>query len=421
VFGSVRNSRVVRLAMAVSERYGRDSGGYLSAAIAYYAFLSLFPLLLLAFSVIGFLLAGSPGVQEDVADRIAEAVPGLETIVGRNIDALVAARTGAGLIGLAGVLWTGTGVVGAARNAVRRVFREPLPEGIVQDKVLLVALTVGLGVVALTATGLAGVTAGLDAEGPLGVLLLVGAPVLAFVLDLGLFVAAYRVLRRERRSWREVFPGALFAAIGWTLLKLIGTWYATRVVGNASAVYGTFATTVGVLVLLYLAARLFVYGAELDAVLLEETGKEEEGGGGSVEPHGNGEGAGRGPTDRSTPQLMRSIGADTVTLVRKEVELAKQEVKEGIAAKLMGVVGLAIAGVLALYFLGFGAAAGAAGLSLVLPSWAALLIVGGAFLLLAGIFAVVGLGALRRAPLAPRKTKETVKEDIEWARAQLRR
>jgi len=125
--------------------------------------------------------------------------------------------------------------------------------------------------------------------------------------------------------------------------------------------------------------------------------------------------------EQSTPQLVRSIASDTSTLVRKEVELAKQEITEAVMARVKASGALAGAGVMSLYGLLFlGVAAGAA-LSLVLATWLAFLIVAAGFLLLAGGAAMFGLVRIKRPPLAPEETKRTVKEDVEWARAQLKR
>ena len=423
--------------MAVGDRYTRDSGGYLSAAIAYYGFLSLFPLLLLAFSIVGFVLAGRPDLREDVAEAVVEAVPGVSTIVGENLDALVRGRAAAGVIGLGGLLWTGTGVAGAARNALRRVFRQPLPQGIVEDKVRLVIKTIGLGTLALMATAVAGLIGGIEAHGPIGVVLLIAIPVATLVLDLLLFLASYRTLMKGRPAWRGLLPGATFAAVGWSVLKLFGAWYASRQVTGSSDVYGTFAATVGLLLLLYLGGRLFVYGAELNAVLAEEgedrgwDGKNQRvQGGGEVDRNAKPVAPSaetsstvdlRPPGGRSTVELVRSIGGDAALLVRKEIELAKQEVKEGVTSKVRGGVLLAAAAVFGLFALGFIATAGARALGLVLPLWAGFLIVGGLFLLLAGIGAAAGVRSLKEAPVGPVKTRETIKEDIEWAKAALKR
>jgi hypothetical protein len=155
----------------------------------------------------------------------------------------------------------------------------------------------------------------------------------------------------------------------------------------------------------------------------------EPGGEGSVaekESHDMVPGAGNGSAvrandSRSTPELLRAIAGDTATLVRKEVELARQEVVEAVVSRLKGAGALGAAGVM-LAFAGLFLCTGAAlALALVLPAWAAFLIVGGAFVLLAGAAAGYGIMRVKRPPIAPEETKRTVKEDVEWAKAQLRR
>jgi membrane protein len=431
LFDRVKNSRVARIAQALSDRYAKDSGGYMSAAMAYYAFLSLFPLMLLALSVTGFVLAGRPDLQKEVAASISRAIPGLEGLLGDDLNRFIAARAGVGVIGLVGLLWTGTGVAGAARNALRRIFRQPLPEGIVEDKVWLVIKTVGLGSLALVATGVAGVIGAIEVDGPVGVILLVVVPIGTFALDGLLFLAAYWTFMKGRPAWRSLLPGAVFAAVGWAVLKLVGAWYVSRTVQGSGGVYGAFATTVGVLVLLYLAGRLFVYGAELNAVLLEErrAGNQEgdliqrSRGGGVVETGRNGPPGEPRRTvgDRSTVDLVRSIGTDGSLLFRKEIELAKQEVKEGITARVQAIIALSVAGVMGLFAFGYLLAAGAAGLDEALQPWASRLVVAGVLLLVVAVAVMAGISRLKSPPLTPVKTKETIKEDVEWARAALKR
>jgi len=118
--------------------------------------------------------------------------------------------------------------------------------------------------------------------------------------------------------------------------------------------------------------------------------------------------------------LIRSIGADLSLLIRQQVALAKQELRGIAAEKATGGGLLAAAAILGLFVIGFLGLAGAAALDLVLPRWAALLIVGGVYLLLAVIAAVVGRRALA-APTTPERTKQIVKEDVEWAKQTLKR
>jgi len=128
-----------------------------------------------------------------------------------------------------------------------------------------------------------------------------------------------------------------------------------------------------------------------------------------------------GQQGRSTIQLVRDIATDTSTLVRKEIELARQELTEVLKARLLGGAALAVGGAMAVFGLIYlGIAAGSA-LSIVLPRWLAWLIVGGAFLVLAGGAALIGLAKMKKPPIAPEETKRTVKEDVEWAKAQLKR
>jgi hypothetical protein len=119
-------------------------------------------------------------------------------------------------------------------------------------------------------------------------------------------------------------------------------------------------------------------------------------------------------------ELLRSIGTDLSLLIRQQVALAKEEMRGIAGEKATGGALLAAAAVFALFVLGFASLAGAAALDLVLPRWAALLIVAGVYLVLAVIAVLIGRNALA-APATPERTKQTVKEDLEWAKRKLQR
>jgi hypothetical protein len=129
----------------------------------------------------------------------------------------------------------------------------------------------------------------------------------------------------------------------------------------------------------------------------------------------------KSPKEQSTVGLVRSIASDTTMLVRKEVELAKQEITEAISARVKAAAAMAVAGVLGLFVLAFLAAAAAAALDKVMAAWLSRLIVAGGFALLALGGLAFGIRRMKVPPLAPTETKRTVKEDVEWARAQLKR
>jgi MFS family permease len=124
---------------------------------------------------------------------------------------------------------------------------------------------------------------------------------------------------------------------------------------------------------------------------------------------------------QGTSSLFRSIAADISTLVSKQIELAKQEIGEmvGARAKAVGVFGAAA--VLGLFVIGFLGMAGAEALDLVLPRWAAMLITAGVFAVLAAIAIVLARGWLRSSASKPELTQESLKEDVRWAKQQLKR
>ena len=123
---------------------------------------------------------------------------------------------------------------------------------------------------------------------------------------------------------------------------------------------------------------------------------------------------------RGTGEIVKSIINDTQALVRKEVELAKVELMEAAASRAKAAAAAAVAGVVALYGLGFLASAAAAGLATVVPTWLARLIVAIVFFLIGGVALLFGR-KMASTPFAPEETLRRVKEDVEWAKAQLRR
>lgn len=127
------------------------------------------------------------------------------------------------------------------------------------------------------------------------------------------------------------------------------------------------------------------------------------------------------PAQQSTIGLVRSIATDTSTLVRKEVELARQELMAAVMSRLVGVAALGAASVFGLLLVIFLGAAAASALDLVFAPWLSRLIVAGGFLVMAGGAGLFGLRKLKKPPIAPEETKRTVKEDVEWAKAQLKR
>lgn len=264
---------LVRLVRDAASRSGRENGGQVAAALTYYAFLSIFPLLLLALSVAGFALSGDEVAQRRWVERLTGAIPGLGDLIERNLRAVVEGRTAGGILAALGLLWSGMGIVGAARTSLARIWRRPMAQNPFLLRLRTLAALAALGLVALASVAGTGFLAGLGGREGWALALRVPGIAAAAAVDIGFFLLAYRLLTPgPGPTFAVLLPGAALMAVGWTGLKLAGTWYVARVVARATAIYGSFAAVIGVLAILNVAAQLFVYGAVLSAVLAERRG-----------------------------------------------------------------------------------------------------------------------------------------------------
>ena len=257
----------VRAVLRVQSRYGEEAGGVLANGLAFQAFISLFPLLLLGLSVIGFVLADRPDLAERWNEAVRDGVPGLSALVGENLDVVTRSRAGTGLIGLAGLAWTGTGLVRVGRAIVLNILGIDDPANPLSGPARAIASFAVLSLAAAVALGV-GVWAGnTPASGWTGTVLRAGAFVVSAVVNVAFFTLVYGVLTRPRApGWATLARGGVFMGFIWTVLTVVGSVYARRTVGNATAVYGTFAASLGLLVVLSIAARAYVYGAVIVAL-----------------------------------------------------------------------------------------------------------------------------------------------------------
>ncbi|GAC57605.1 hypothetical protein GOHSU_22_00650 [Gordonia hirsuta DSM 44140 = NBRC 16056] len=252
--------------LAVIYKYADDQGGYLAALITYYAFVSLFPSLLLFTTVLGFVLEKQPGLRDRIVDSALQQIP----VVGDQLNdpASLSGGVTAVIIGLVGALYGGLGVSVATQNAMNAVWAVPRnsrPNPIlVRLRGMVLLFTVGLSMVALVAISIT--AAAIDFQGASKAYTEIGQLVLAVVV----FTFAFRFGTVRKLSIGNVLPGALIAAIGWLLLQRFGGFYVERVITRASAVNSVFASVLGLIAFLYLAAVLLVVCLEINAVRVDK-------------------------------------------------------------------------------------------------------------------------------------------------------
>jgi len=130
---------------------------------------------------------------------------------------------------------------------------------------------------------------------------------------------------------------------------------------------------------------------------------------------------GDGAERRPIGQILTSVVGGFGILARKHVELAKIEAAEAVSVRGKGAGMMAGAAVVAMYAIGFLFAAGAAALALVVPVWAAILIVAVLMFLVAWVLVVLGRRTIKSAPAPVERTQEALKEDMRWAKQQIKR
>jgi inner membrane protein YhjD len=249
--------------LAVRQKYSDDQGAYLGATITYYGFFSIFPLLLVMTTVLGYVLADNPSLARKIEDSALAQFP----VIGHDLK--TGSLTGspvAVVVGTLTALWAGMGAILAAENALNKIWGVPR----VDRPSFVHARLRALGLLAVIGGGLLGATvltsiASANTDFPAALNL--GSILLSALLSFLVFWSMLKILVSADVPWGELRAGAAIAAIGYELLQLLGSFYIGRVVQHASNTYGTFALVIGILSFIYLGVFIFLMGAEVSVVL----------------------------------------------------------------------------------------------------------------------------------------------------------
>jgi len=258
--------RSVGFAVAVLYKYLDDQGGYLAALITYYAFVSLFPLLLLFTTALGVLLAGNPDLQRQVVESTMSQLPAVGNQLQRPEE--LSGGPVAVVVGIAGALYGGLGVGQALQNAMDSVWAVPRnnrPDPI-RSRIRSLLLIGILGSAAIAVTALSAAARATETLGWVGK---AGLAVTAITINAVICLVAFRVLTARHVTYRQVLPGALAAAVIWQLLQWFGASYVARIVATASTTNSVFALVLGLLAFLYLISVSLVVCAEVNVVRVD--------------------------------------------------------------------------------------------------------------------------------------------------------
>ncbi|SHG50461.1 inner membrane protein YhjD [Streptoalloteichus hindustanus] len=253
-----------------AERYQGRYGDHYAAGITYFSVLSLVPLLMIAFAVGGFVLAGQPELLQRAQDEIAGVVPdpSLRETLSKAVSEAVGQRYSVGAVGLVVALYSGLGWMSNLRDALTAQWDQHRPDrpflrGMLVDLLALVGL--GLALVVSFGITAGGSRFADDVVHWLGwgdgvvasVVLSVSSVALALAANWLVFLWVLSRLPREPVSVRSAARGAFVAAVGFELLKQVGTVYLGKVTGSPSG--AAFGSLLGLLVFVYLVARFLLF------------------------------------------------------------------------------------------------------------------------------------------------------------------
>ena len=262
-----RRHPVVGFPLAVIYKYFEDQGPFLAAIISFYAFVAIFPLLLISTSILGFVLQDDPALRDRLLDTALSQFP----IVGDQLGRPGGLRgsTSAIVIGALAATYGSLNLGQAAQNAAHitwAVPRNSRTNAVLQRLRSLVLLAfAGLGILALALAS--SLLANPDVIGVDAGDLSWAIRITGFVFTTVIFIGLFRLVSGGRASTRSVLPGALAASVMWQMLQLVGNSFVTNVIGTAGQMTDTFALVLGLVAFLYLAGMLIVLSLEINVVL----------------------------------------------------------------------------------------------------------------------------------------------------------
>ncbi len=258
-----RRHKPIAFTHAVIKKYGEDDAGYKAALFTYYAFLSLFPLLLILTTVTGIIAQSYPEVKENIVKGATDYFPVLGTQLSDHVNGLHSSGI-ALAIGLLFTLYGARGVAEALKHGIQHIWgvkrseRAGFPQSTL-DSLKIITIG-GAGFI------LAAVSVGIASTAGHGLEFKLLAAALNVILLFGLFTFLINACLPDRVPLKQTRPGAVTAAIGLVILQTVGGYFLARELKSLDALYSYFALSLGLLFWIYLQAQIIFYAVEVAAV-----------------------------------------------------------------------------------------------------------------------------------------------------------
>lgn len=263
-----RRHPVLGFPLAAVYKFFDDQGNLLAAMLTYYAFVAIFPLLLLATSIFGFVLQGRPDLQEEALNSALAQFPIIGDQLGRPEG--LTGSVPAVVVGALAAAYGALGLGQAIQNTVNTAWAVPRNNRpnplLMRLRSLLILVVAGLAVLGLSvfsALGSSTEVFGPRVNATIRLLIALGTVLIVTLVLTGLS----RLAAARSHSWLRAVPGALVIAVGWQALQLLGASYARQVLASTSSLNQTFGLVLGLIGLIFIASVIGVLGVEVNVVL----------------------------------------------------------------------------------------------------------------------------------------------------------
>lgn len=259
----------VRFCIALVHKIGKDDISIMASSISYFAFLSLFPLLLGLLAIFSLFLPPDT-IRNELITFFGQYLPGSLGILQGSVDDITRFRGVFGLIGVVGLFWSGTGVFSAVTHAINKAWGIPYQHPFYIKKPRELGMVAGIGFLFLLSLGTSTFLTRLgQVQLPItGILVNFLTILLAFFFSLVVFMLVHKLSPVIWLSWKYVWPGAVLSTILFEIAKTIFVFYLNSS-SHYDAVYGSIASVIISLVWIYYSAFILLLGAEFSALLFK--------------------------------------------------------------------------------------------------------------------------------------------------------
>jgi membrane protein len=255
---------VVQLISRTAEGSGNHDATQRAAGVAYYAILSIFPLLLGLIAVFGFFLP-SANLQDELLKFVGNNFPGAADVLQQNIVSIVKLRGVMGVLSVVVLFWGASAMFSSISLAINRAFEIRLHRSFFIRKASELGMVAGMGILFLLSLGASAIISILRGvfDLPIAKLMIVevGGRLVAFLMILAVFLLLYKLIPNTRTYWRDIWPGALVAAILFEIARTLLVFYLGNF-ANYQLIYGSLASIIALLVWIYYSAFIMILGAE---------------------------------------------------------------------------------------------------------------------------------------------------------------